>query len=570
MRNQILIGFILVMTAVFFIFGVNTYRSVSGLLKTSAAKHIQQTAVQANGRLDALIGQMDNWTAQIMTNPYVQQLLLAEVAGQRAGFSERQDLMQIVSNFQTYSTGVNRVELYTLGYHRLFPLDETSLVERVPLNWIEKADELKGRLLWLGIDPRDPQSVLAIRRISLVDRWFSPGGYLLVSMDRSYFDVRETLAENELVETVILSDPEGIPIASNLDSPPPIRGLLGSNSQTVTVQDQEYMMIQQTSEETGWTLIILTPIREVTKGISVLRDAIMASGIIGFVLFILLSYLLSGFITKPILRLIKTMRNARDGILKPNTIRTHTMELQELNNTYNQMVDNINELIKLVYEKELLQSQTELKALQAQINPHFLYNTLEAFYWSLSDKGEEELADLVIAMSHIFRYVITGSGRQEWVTVQDELKHIERYLLIMKMRLGERLTWSIECPATCEKVPIPKLLIQPLVENAIVHGIEGRVGGGNIRVRIIRPTDAERIKVYVVDDGPGMDESSLQELRLSLKAGTPVASKGTGIGIRNVARRLELYYGADAGELDVYSAQDIGTTVHFEIPIKGA
>jgi two-component system, sensor histidine kinase YesM len=232
------------------------------------------------------------------------------------------------------------------------------------------------------------------------------------------------------------------------------------------------------------------------------------------------------------------------------------------------MADNINALIKLVYEKELVQSQTELRALQAQINPHFLYNTLEAFYWSLSDKGEEELADLVVAMSHMFRYVIGGSGKQEWVTIGDELEHIERYLHIMRMRFGLRLFWSVDCPDSCRATPIPKLLIQPLVENAIVHGIEGKVEGGTIRIAIeeLGQQDGHRLAVIVEDNGAGMEAKALESLLLSIRSGTPVSTKGTGLGLRNVKRRLELYYQNQAGALSVESTPGAGTVVQFELP----
>ncbi|NOU98928.1 cache domain-containing sensor histidine kinase [Paenibacillus planticolens] len=568
LRNQILIGFMLVMTIVLFVFGINTYSSVSELLTKSAAKHIQETAVQANGRLDALIGQMDTLTAQIMTDTYVQELLQNNLNGNTPDFSQRQKLARTVGHYQTYSKGVNRIELYTMDYLKLFPLDEQRLDNRVKKEWIWRADDLKGRPLWIGLDPDEPDHVLSLRRISLVDRWFSSGGYLLVSMDRSVFVPREPSTGGNQTEALVLMDPQGLPIISNLTITPDQSELLRGSSPYVTMNGIEYMMISQKSSETGWSLIILTPMQEVTKGISVLRNVLLISGLIGFLLFLLLSYLVSSLITRPILRLIKTMRGARDGILKRISHGSRTMELQELNYTYNQMADNINELIRLVYEKELLQSQTELKALQAQINPHFLYNTLEALYWSLSDKGEDELADLVIALSHIFRYVISATGRQEWVTIRDELEHIERYLQIMKSRLGSRLDWSIDSVKEYGNVPVPKLIIQPLVENAIVHGIEKRVRGGTLRVRIEPSPERSHLKVTIEDDGTGIEETVLKELLLSITTGTSIGSKRTGLGIRNVKRRLELYYGVTAGELTIESLPGVGTTVRFEIPIE--
>src|SRR5690606_4868418 len=144
-------------------------------------------------------------------------------------------------------------------------------------------------------------------------------------------------------------------------------------------------------------------------------------------LFLVMTFILSTMITRPILNMIRAMRGSRFGSMKPSPITSATMEINELNNTYNQLVVYLNELIEVVYQKEITQSRSELKALQAQINPHFLFNTLEAFYWSLDEKGEEELAQIVIAMSGLFRYVIHQTDGDEWVTIGDELDHAERY-----------------------------------------------------------------------------------------------------------------------------------------------
>ena len=188
-------------------------------------------------------------------------------------------------------------------------------------------------------------------------------------------------------------------------------------------------------------------------------------------------------ITRPLIRLMRAMRGAQPGAMRPNLMVSSTMEINELNEVYNQMVYRQNELTRVVHEKEVMQSRAELKALQSQINPHFLFNTLEAFYWSLEEKGEEELALRVIAMSRLFRYIIPGPHQDEWVTIADELEHAERYLNIMQMRLGE-MQWEIRLSEEVRSVPIPKLLIQPLVENAILHGIENTLKPGKVEIRV--------------------------------------------------------------------------------------
>lgn len=572
LRNQMLAGFVFVMIIVLICAGAITFNSVSTLLNTKAETQMKQIASQANGRLEAIISQIDMLTLQAVNDTYLQQLFLSNVQGKEVTFSERQALLKIANHIQAYS-GVSNVELYTTGFVRLFPLDDQKMSDRVDNNWIEQADKEKGKLVWIGNDPKEPGTVLAIRRINLIDRWFSNGGYLLVRINSSYFDFQKQLTDTgSHQELLVLADSTGSPIIPDGEVTDGVGELMQTSSQTVTIKQKRYILVKQPSEQTGWTLMILYPVSDITDGISVLRFAIIVSGAIGLVLFIILSFLLSMMITRPILRLMRAMRNTRQGVLTPNLTKTYTTELNDLNVTYNQMVDNINGLIKLVYEKEVIQSRTELQALQAQIDPHFLYNTLEALYWSLQDKDEEELADLVVAMSDLFRYVIGSPNKDEWVSMGEELEHIKRYLSIMSVRFGSRLVWEINIDDAYNHALIPKLLIQPLVENAILHGLEGKTDPGLITIRVEpSPLEAAELRITVSDDGPGMSEQTLQAVKDAMeRGGAPSSGKGKGMAISNVQRRIQLYYPALAEGsrgLSIHSIPRQGTSVSFDIPI---
>ncbi|WP_166244677.1 sensor histidine kinase [Paenibacillus turpanensis] len=576
LRNQILFGFVAVMMVVLLSVGVVTFSSVSNLLKDKAEKQMRQTAVQANGRLEALLNQIETLTTQAVNDSYLQQLLLSIANGNPESFNQRQALLQLANNIQAYSHGVSSVELFTSDFRRLFPLDEQRLTDRLEREWIDVADREKGRLVWIGIDPKDPDSVLAIRRINLVDRWFNNGGYLLVRLNPSYFNLQSPLASSaDHPEMMLLVDRDSNPILTGDGHAYHLDELLHAESQTVTLGEQQYVVVRQASERTGWTLMILYPVSAITDGITVLRSAVLASGGLGMLLSFILTFLLSTMITRPILRLMRAMRNTRQGVLTPNPHPSFTAELNDLNTTYNQMVDHMNGLIKQVYEEEVLRSRSEMQALQAQINPHFLYNTLEALYWSLQVRDQEELAELVIAMSELFRYVISRPGKEEeWVALGKELEHIERYLRIMSVRFGKRLSWSIHAPDEYRMIGIPKLLIQPLVENAILHGVEGKMGGGTIEIRIEPVTEegaGNCLRVRVRDNGPGMTPEKLQALQACLEHKSAAESaKGTGMGITNVHRRVQLSYPSlaeQASGLRIESRAGEGTMVSFHIAV---
>ncbi|MFB9276210.1 sensor histidine kinase [Cohnella cellulosilytica] len=575
LRNQIFVGFTLTMILVLTFAGAFIYREVSVLLRQSAAKHIQQTAIQANGRLDALLKQIDSLTTQVSADSYVQKLLLKEVQGMPSNFNERQSLLQIANNYMAYSSGISSLELYTLDNRRLFPLDDSS-INRISGEELAAANDQKGRIAWIGMDSRVPDTVLAIRRINLMDNSYLPGGYLVVHINREYFDMYGPEAKNDPArsrEFMLLSDSEGNPIISDIDDEA-AQSVLAQAGSTVMIGQERMLAVRQHSDVAGWRLVLLMPVEAATEGISVLRTAIYVSiGIAAFA-FLLLTLLLSTMITRPIQRLRRSMRGAKFGglrLIPAGRNRFRTLEINELNNTYNQMVTHMNELIQVVYEKEITQSRTELKALQAQINPHFLFNTLEAFYWSLEEKEESELARTILAMSGLFRYVIgSAAGNEERVTIRDELEHAQRYLQIMKMRLVDRLNWSIDADERLLQTPIPKLIIQPLVENAILHGVESRIGPGSVTIRVFsaRPGIAT---IAVIDDGLGMDEETLSLLMQSIEgAASQDPKNGAGVAMSNVQRRLRLYYpntAERAGGLQIDSKAGAGTTVSFEITI---
>jgi two-component system sensor histidine kinase YesM len=197
---------------------------------------------------------------------------------------------------------------------------------------------------------------------------------------------------------------------------------------------------------------------------------------------------------------------------------------------------------------------------------------LDALHWSLEEKNEEDLSELVLAMSNLFRYTITKETDDDWVFLKDEVKHIGDYMEIMKMRFGDRLQWQVIVPLEYELVRIPKLIIQPLVENAILHGAGNKVGNFivSITVKPVKREDKEWICISVQDDGPGMDKKRLEWIIQSMKTGGTSSVKGKGMAISNVYKRLKLYYkGISHSDLVIESQVNAGTQISFELPIDG-
>jgi len=227
------------------------------------------------------------------------------------------------------------------------------------------------------------------------------------------------------------------------------------------------------------------------------------------------------------------------------------------------MADRLEEMMDKSHQDEQNLRKAELRTLQAQINPHFLYNTLDAIIWKAEAGEKNEVIQLTNALSNFFR--ISLSSGAEWIPIRQERKHIEGYLTIQQTRYRDILRYEIDIPDEIGEYYILKLLLQPLVENALYHGIKNCRGGGTIRV-VGRLVD-DMLEFSVTDTGTGMTPDQLNDLKERMKEGQPTVSEGTGgFGLVNVNLRIRLYYNQPEG-LKIESNEN-GTTVSFLVPCR--
>ncbi|MCM2531270.1 cache domain-containing protein [Neobacillus pocheonensis] len=242
-------------------------------MRNNAEKQIQQTAVEANGRMESLYRQVDTLSNQLATTGTVQNLLLDLSNGGSMDSAKRQSLLSVINNFLAYSDGISSFELYSKKGKRIYPFNEKEITSRIPERWVEQAEKEKGRLVWVGKDPSNKNYSLAIRRISLMDHWFSSGGYLIVRISNSYFQVKENSTNIGENSYMMLLDRDLTPITSDYGIN--IQTMLLDGNTRVTINKQNYMIVKETSSLTGWTLVILKPMSFLMEGVSVMRTSIL-------------------------------------------------------------------------------------------------------------------------------------------------------------------------------------------------------------------------------------------------------------------------------------------------------
>lgn len=271
--------------------------------------------------------------------------------------------------------------------------------------------------------------------------------------------------------------------------------------------------------------------------------------------------IVSNIVSKPLKKLCTAMEEFQQGDFNRQVEVMTGDEVGEAAACFNQMVEAIRELIDKNYVMALREKESELNALQAQINPHFLYNTLDSLYWRAVEEDQEELAEDILALSNLFRLVLgQGTGI---TTIANESALLEHYLHIQKMRFSQNLDYEILMSEEILEEQIPKLILQPFVENAVVHGFEK--GGEKCLVRITGEREGDYICFKVEDNGIGMSEEQIQKIWETPDT-RPYAGQRIGrYAIKNVRERLDLKYHADF-KLEIESKVGVGTCVTIKIP----
>ena len=266
-------------------------------------------------------------------------------------------------------------------------------------------------------------------------------------------------------------------------------------------------------------------------------------------------------ITQPIQRLCEVTRQAGKGDFAVRASEDSNNELAVLGSSFNRMVEEIGKLVEDIRVEQLNLRATELKLLQAQINPHFLYNTLDTIVWLAEAGKKEEVVWMVSTLSNFFR--TTLSKGRDYITVREEESHIRSYLEIQQFRYRDILKYEIQIPAELDEFMILKLTLQPLVENALYHGIKNKRGLGHIRVT--GELDGEKLVFRVWDDGIGMTQERLAQVRQMIRGEVQSEDQSSGFGLFNVWQRLQLNYGIEYG-LEIDSLYGEWTESRVTIP----
>ncbi|CAM4206342.1 sensor histidine kinase [Paenibacillus alkaliterrae] len=451
-------------------------------------------------------------------------------------------------NDNEYAVGANSI---TVSQNRLYKFMKLTAVNKGGNTWI--APDTKG------------DSLIAARQVrSFAQLQLDYIGTLAIRIDmkKLFNDFAKGMNSNE-AQLIIMKDNEAIYADASDFSVEQLSSLTGNDGYKVIKSNgKQYFVTYMASTNTDWTYYTLIPFDDIFDRIVRVKNTILLIAVILFIAILIIAVGFANGITEPIERLNAKMKRVQLGHFdytdEPNARALAMDEAGQMHRNFRIMVERINELIHENYVKQLTIRDTEFKALQAQINPHFLYNTLESINWSAKLSKQTHISQMVEALGSLLRTSI--NLKEPLIPLSKELEIINHYVTIQKYRFEERLDFHVNVPEKLLHCSIPKLSLQPLVENAINYGLEQMIDTCTIKIHAY--VEEALLFIAVEDNGTGMEEHFVAQLLSG-----QVKTKGSGLGLKNIEDRIKLLYG-DAYGITVESEPNRGTKVILMLPYE--
>lgn len=445
--------------------------------------------------------------------------------------------------------------------------------------WSGQAKESGGEATLLGTQAYTSNlqstryAFTVVRKI--LDGLWKPVG--LIAVEANFSNLETQVAELDKVThgKSVIVDPSGKVIydsdqkllTADISRTSLFRSATGaSGSFYDTASGKERLNIYSSSSKTSWKVIISIPVDELTRGVKLTRNATIGATLIIIVLALVISLILSFALTKPLTRMIQLMKRVQGGDLNVTFRVQRRDEIGLLGHQFNRMLARIRQLIQDIYRMEEQKKEAELHALQSQINPHFIYNTLESIRMTAEINDDTDAADMISILGKLLRYS-TGdvSG---WTTMKQELLYVRNYVELLGCRYPGRFKLTIDVPDALGDYSMIKLVFQPIIENAAYHGLDDMKPLMHLSITCERT--GQKLLFHIRDDGCGMDQATLDKLNERLRhGGPPKKSINGGIGMINVHQRIQLHYGPAYG-IEVFSKPGEGTDVILLLPLRGA
>jgi two-component system sensor histidine kinase YesM len=440
--------------------------------------------------------------------------------------------------------------------------------------WFDRLPQLQGyETYWAGTEPNylasekqeNPFVVTIARTVKIFSE---PQGYFFVSLSERVF--REIFLKASGLQTAFMTDSEGTilshPDAGMIRKSIPMVSNSGSSSDVVRIDGLDYLLVNRIMPYSNWRLVSLTPYKEAVGQIDLIQKSSLIAQLLIYSFFLVVLAALVRQLTKPLSELGRVAGEVEGGNLAVRSGIRGSNEIGKLGRSFDIMLERIEEMLEQVRIEQATKRKFELAMLQAQINPHFLFNILNSIRVNIWLKGDRENAELISGLAALLRMTI--NNKNEFVPLYYEIEIVVHYMDLMNMRQKQRTEYEVMVEEHARLVEVPRFFIQPLIENAYIHGFAN--GGGRIKIAAVSMPDY--LVVTVQDNGRGMTAEQVHQLYKGLGDGFQERAEPnrnfTGIGLKIVYDRMRIIYGPRY-RLEIESAQGEGTLIRCVIPTGG-
>ncbi len=555
LRTKFALAYILIAVVLVVSIGIYSYTRYAQILYNQARESFEQSTVQMQKNIEYKLSIVTYVADQVKNNSVVQEILANKTPPQSEAhqrLENNEKLKQALGGASTVSESVSGIYIYTdspnvpTDGHYIF--SKSQLLQNSNFSWVEEYLQT-GYSVWVNeknISSGKNEIMYITKLTQSQNQWRQQGeelGILIITLPET--EIMQVLQQIEIDGAKSQLEGEHIYISNN-------------DIQVEKTHDKDFTQQKQIGK-TGLLLKTYVPFDYVRQNIFEISKEVLAIGFAVILLSIIVIVFTTDLLTRRIYAFKRKMALIRDNRTELLYNLGGSDEIAELDSGLNEMVDRLHTLISELYNAEAQKKDAELKYLQTQINPHFLYNTLDSIKSCVDLEQNDNAVKMLIALKNYFR---TGLNRgNDVISVQDEIKHASAYIDIQKFRSDNLFEVEWEVDENVKKYYIMKTILQPIIENSILHGIYERGDNGKIKVRIKQL--GEYLYICVFDNGIGVTKSQLCAIRESLNE----KGDNSGIGIKNVKNRLENYYG-DECDFKVYSVEDKGFYTIMKIQIS--
>ncbi|UKS31020.1 sensor histidine kinase [Paenibacillus sp. HWE-109] len=573
--TQLIFAFSVIMLALIMVVSFFSYQKSSEILHQKSTQFLLYSINQMKERMDNTLEEYDKFSKQLAYNPvvldYLTQIhmknlpkipkyeLEKEIARQSQTFA-RDMIVQILDENENAYTAFNG-----------FDLAWNSISQLKSMNWYPGVAQAEGSLVWAGGEMKNTILVPAVIGSRIINSWsdLKPIGQILIIIPATVVEnisQDEQLAEIENIRIVdrnhrIVYSKRKSEIGQTIaDGEQKLLRLQDASIMTETIEEEDRFIIKANSSYSGFTILSYVNKHTLEREMKQMQYRIITIGLIALAGAMLFVLLFSWSLSRPLRILTQSFQKIRRGILLPIHGRYANREVITLIHGFNKMVGDLDKAVKDLADKQISEEQAQLIALRAQFQPHFMYNTLNTIFWMLYNKGEEQASEMVHSLSEMLRYTIQPGS--DLVPLKEDLKQLQRYIILQTYRYEDKLQVDLQVEDEILDVRVIRLLFQPLVENAIIHGLEPMDRSpGLIRILVFR--DGGELVLSVEDNGAGVSENQYRDL---LENRSSPNDSHTGLGLMNLNQRIKLVYKLGRG-IELSKSELGGLKVTVRIPV---